>query len=119
MRINNCAKTAAIFLEKMANSLEEFDVEDLAGFLLSKGVPSDIIESFKEHGINGQTFVQMSEEHIKELAPRIVDRVNLKKIASNDKVRDQLRLDKAITKFLVRKLLQVICLFHLGLLSPQ
>lgn len=61
-------------------------MDELAEFLLSKQVPADVVECFKEHGINGKTFLLLTEDHLKEIAPRIADRVNLKTIASDEQV---------------------------------
>lgn len=58
----------------------------LADFLLSKGVPTDVVENFKTHGIDRGLFLSMSEDHLKEIAPRIVDRITLQKIASDELV---------------------------------
>ena len=66
--------------------MKDFSVVELAKFLLSKQVPADIFECSKEHGIDGQTFLLLSEDHLKEIAPRIVDRVSLKSIASDEQV---------------------------------
>ena len=61
-------------------------MSELADFLLSKGVPTEVADNFKMHGIDGGLFLSMSEEHLKEIAPRIVDRITLKKIASDELV---------------------------------
>ena len=46
-------------------------------FLLLKGVSQDVLDNFNQHGINGSTFLEMNEEYLKEVAPRIADRINL------------------------------------------
>lgn len=66
--------------------MRDLSVDDLAEFLLSKQLSVDIVYSFKEHGIDGQTFLMLTEDHLKEIAPRIADRVNLKTIVSGEQV---------------------------------
>ena len=47
-------------------------------FLLDKGYSEQIATNFLENGINGAVFSQMTDEHLKDLAPRMVDRITLK-----------------------------------------
>ena len=47
---------------------------------LDKGLSEQIAANFLENGINGAVFNQMTDGHLKELAPRIVDRITLKAI---------------------------------------
>ena len=47
--------------------------------LITKGVSRDIVDRFEEHGITGEVFICLSED----LAPRIADRVMLKKLMDN------------------------------------
>ena len=37
-------------------------------------------ENFQEHGIDGETFLLMSDDELKEVAPRMADRMKLKKL---------------------------------------
>lgn len=66
--------------------LEKLSVEDLLNFLSFKNIPSDVLENFSKNGVDGTTFLLMEDEHFKEVAPKIVDRINLKKVQNNYKV---------------------------------
>ena len=60
--------------------LEELSADGLFAFLLSKGIPQTDLDNFEKHSIDGETFVCMSDEQLKEVAEKIVDRLKLKKI---------------------------------------
>lgn len=61
------------------------DCVQLIQCLLSNGFSADIAENFAINGIDGETFFEMSEEHMKEVAPRIADRIKLMKFVSANK----------------------------------
>ena len=54
--------------------------DDLGKLLLEEGFSNEIASAFQEHGIDGATFCEMSDNHLREVAPKICDRVKLKKI---------------------------------------
>lgn len=58
-------------------SVSTLSEAQLYHFLLDQGF-EQIATVFQENDINGAVFCQMTDEHIKELALRIVDRVKLK-----------------------------------------
>ena len=68
----------------MATAVKNLDSESLASYLLSEGLSVCIADTFEANGIDDETFVSMTDEHFKEVAPKIVDRVKLKKL--QDKV---------------------------------
>ena len=51
--------------------MEGLSVEGVCSLLLSKGVSQDVLNSFEEHGINGEVFQCLTQDpdYIKELAP--------------------------------------------------
>ena len=60
-------------------------------YLIDKGFCEQVAENFLENEINGAVFLEMEmeEQHLKEVAPKIRDRINLKKFqqkSSPDKV---------------------------------
>lgn len=57
-------------------------VQDVCDMLLLKSVSQDVVNNFEKHGINGEVFICLTQdaEYLKELAPRISDRVMLKKL---------------------------------------
>ena len=64
----------------MAKAMALLSTNDLATFLLEKGFHRDIASLIEEHGIDGETFCEMTDTHLSEIAPRIGDRVKLKRI---------------------------------------
>ena len=59
-------------------SVSTLSEAQLYRFLLDQGFSEQVATVFQENDINGAVFCQMTDEHLKELAPRIVDRVKLK-----------------------------------------
>ncbi len=68
------------------SSIKDLSVKELGDFLLSKHIPQDVVDNINEHGVNGETLLIMTSEHLKEISPRIVDRISLEKIVSDEKV---------------------------------
>ena len=60
--------------------LEDLSADELSLFLSSKGIPQKVLDNFQSHSIDGETFLSMSDGHLKEVAEKIPDRVKLKKI---------------------------------------
>ena len=107
----------ALCEEEMDTTLKEYDVAELTEFLLSKDIPVDVVENFKVHGINGQAFLQLSEDHLREVAPRIVDRLNLKGIASKAQVsvrKSPVKFAHSIRGNYTVLLLYVLSVFHIS-----
>lgn len=61
-------------------TIDRLSPEDFLQFLSSKNFSDDVVDKFMANGVDGETFLQMSDELLKEVAPRIVDRVKLKKL---------------------------------------
>ena len=74
--------------------MEALSVEEVCGLLATKEISQDVINNFEEHGINGEVFLCLTQdpEYLKELAPRIADRVILKKLVDqgSEKVSERL-----------------------------
>ena len=62
------------------DNLLALSVNDLFDLVLESGVTSEVADKILEHGITGEIFSAMTEEEIKEVAPKIADRVALKKL---------------------------------------
>lgn len=60
-------------------------VKDVCDMLTTKGLSGDVVDRFEEHGITGEVFICLNQDadYLKELAPRIADRVVLKKLMDN------------------------------------
>lgn len=50
----------------------------LKQFLLDEGFSEQVSNNFQENEIDGALFCEMTEEHMKEVAPKISDRIKLK-----------------------------------------
>lgn len=64
-------------------SIKTLDTNGLSDLLLSKGLPQDVQDSFFQHG---ETLLEMNEDHLKEVAPRIGDRITLSKLIAGERV---------------------------------
>ena len=65
--------------------VSKLNVDDLKTFLLEQGFSSEVASAFQEHGIDGAIFGEMTDNHFCEVAPKIGDRVKLKRIQDNEK----------------------------------
>ena len=43
-------------------------------------ISDEILENFKEHKIDGSVFLELNDEYLREMAPRLGDRLKLKGI---------------------------------------
>ena len=68
-------------------NLASLDLLGLSSFLLSKDFSQSVVESFKENEIDGQLFLIMNNDHLKEVAPKLVDRIKLQKLQQSNQVR--------------------------------
>ena len=75
--------------------LKDLSSDELSLFLSSKGIPQKVLDNFQSHSIDGETFISMSDEQLKEVAEKISDRVKLKKIIDS-----AISADKVSTKIL-------------------
>ena len=66
-------------LAMATQAIKILSVQELCGLLCPKGISEDVAENFQEHGIDGETFLLMSDDELKEVAPRMADRMKLKK----------------------------------------
>lgn len=60
--------------------LAAYDVEELADFLIEQGVPSDVVSNFEKNLVTGKSFLKLSEEDLKELAPILGVRTEIRDI---------------------------------------
>ena len=63
-------------------SIHMKSVNDLCGFLEIEfpDLEDHVLENVKKHKIDGQTFLQLDEEYLKDVTPLFGDRVRLKKV---------------------------------------
>lgn len=48
--------------------------------------PESVLDAFRDNGINGSVFLHLSTQELKELAPRIANRVALRQIVGGEDV---------------------------------
>ncbi len=77
-------------------TLSSLTVTGLANFLIEKGFSEDIVFAFEENGIDGETFCDMSDSHMKEVAPRIAERVKLKRIQDGTSIEVRIHVTNAV-----------------------
>ena len=60
------------------------NIDELCAFLKSTvpDLESGVIQNIKLHKISGELFLQLSEEYLREIAPLLGDRLQLRKIIS-------------------------------------
>ncbi len=56
------------------------DVDTVVELLAGKGVSSEVVENFRINKISGQALLRLSEEDLKELAPLIGERIEVRTI---------------------------------------
>lgn len=56
------------------------DAGGLAEFLSLQGFSEDVVFNFEDNEIDGSCFLMMTEQHLKEAAPRLVDRIKLEQL---------------------------------------
>ena len=77
--LNSCTQSLYFSMASCV-VLEDLSADELSLFLSSKGIPQKVLDNFQSHSIDGETFLSMSDGHLKEVAEKIPDRVKLKKI---------------------------------------
>ena len=60
--------------------LTSLSVEEMATFLAKKDLSADVTVCMTENGISGDLFMELTEADFKEMAPRISDRISLRRI---------------------------------------
>ena len=59
--------------------LQKMGVNEFCNYLLAeRGVHSDVVSCFSDNRISGATFLELSEDDLKDLLPVIGDRVNVR-----------------------------------------
>ena len=61
-------------------SYDYFSVAELYLYLIDSEVSSDVASKIRDHKINGELFLELGDEELKEVAPALGDRAQLKKL---------------------------------------
>lgn len=67
-------------------SLQNFSVRELVSFLEDQNVPPNVLDNFEENCVNGEAFLTLEEEDLKELVPLIGERTLVRKILRSSKL---------------------------------
>ena len=66
--------------EGVLSVMDGFDFEAFGDFLLEKGLHEDVVATIISNRICSETFLDLTEIDLKELAPTIGDRIRLRNI---------------------------------------
>ncbi len=58
---------------------------ELADFMLDNGISESVIDNFVTNEVTGECCIQLTEMEMKELAPKIGDRVKLRQLITKHK----------------------------------
>lgn len=58
-------------------NIKEMSVSELSSFLARSGIKDEVVKRVKEEDITGDIFLHLSNENLKDVAPKLADRVRL------------------------------------------
>ena len=63
-------------------SIQKTTIEELCDFLLTElpDLDCEVLDNINRHKIDGQTFLQLNDDYLKEIAPLLADRIKIKKV---------------------------------------
>jgi hypothetical protein len=66
----------------MAAGLEGLSPREICAYVKDQipSISDEVLERFKEHEIDGSVFLELNDEYLREIAPRLGDRLKLKRI---------------------------------------
>ncbi len=65
--------------------MEGLSCTELADFMLDNGISESVIDTFVTNEVTGECCIQLTEMEMKELAPKIGDRVKLRQLITKHK----------------------------------
>ena len=67
---------------EMAAGFEGLSAEEICTYMREQipSISDEILERFEEHKIDGSVFLELNDEYLREIAPRLGDRLKLKRI---------------------------------------
>ena len=60
--------------------LRDLNEEEFGRFLVSKGFPEEVVSTFKMQSVDGESFLDLTEDDLKELVPVIGFRSKLRRL---------------------------------------
>ena len=70
--------------------MEKLSCIELSDSLLKNGISRSVVDNFTTNEVTGECFILLTEMEIKELAPRIGDRVKLRQLITKNQQVSQL-----------------------------
>lgn len=64
----------------MESNVSQLTVDELKDFLLQKGIDEEVVCDFQRNRVSGQSFVELTEEDLKELVPLVGVRTTIRRI---------------------------------------
>ncbi len=65
--------------------MEGLSCTELVDFMLGNGISESVIDNFVTNEVTGECCIQLTEMEMKELAPKIGDRVKLRQLITKHK----------------------------------
>ncbi len=72
-----------LHLQQLA--MEGLSCTELVDFMLDNGISESVIDNFVTNEVTGECCIQLTEMEMKELAPKIGDRVKLRQLITKHK----------------------------------
>ena len=66
--------------EYRREDVERFPVKQLCQLLCDLQYSTELLQNVRENAVTGNVFLQLSDEQLKEIAPKLGDRVRLKRL---------------------------------------
>ena len=66
-------------------SIEDFTVDELVDYLEAKGVSEGVTLNFKTNRVSGAAFLRLTEDDLRELAPLVGERTNVRELLKQSK----------------------------------
>ena len=81
---DTCSRTRDKVMNRVVQMdvVEGLDCVEFSEFLVKEGFHEDVVSAFSSNRICGLTFVQLTEDDLKEMLPVIGDRVRIRKLLS-------------------------------------
>lgn len=75
-----CSRARTLEGVKVLSAMDDFDFDAFGDYLLEKGLHEDVVATIINNRICPETFLDLTESDLKELAPTIGDRIRLRNI---------------------------------------
>ena len=78
-------RTDLLAMDSRRLFLSSFTPQEISDFVKNEipGLSEDVLTSIVSHKIDGEVFLALNEEYLREIAPFLGDRIKLKKVISD------------------------------------